>query len=204
MSDNVDSQNDLDKTHSRIRREIYVRERLRRETILELYGMTTGFGVLPSFVYSWMAGGSLHEYLKRQHSDLPARWRFDILVQVADGIKYLHKQDIVHGNLTGDNILLDASGRARIADFSHSVILAEADSRIFSEQLPGDARYVSPECIASGCQTGIPKPTKAGDVYSYGCVAILVCRERRRTGGSMKRVKFLWKKSGAQRLFFRP
>ncbi|KAG0697613.1 hypothetical protein DFH29DRAFT_878602 [Suillus ampliporus] len=32
------------------------------------------------------------------------------LVQVADGIKYLYKQGIAHGNLTGDDIL-DASGR---------------------------------------------------------------------------------------------
>ncbi|KAG1906274.1 kinase-like domain-containing protein, partial [Suillus fuscotomentosus] len=135
MSDNVDSQSDLDKIHSRIRREIYVMERLRRETILPLYGITTGFGVLPSFVYPWMAGGSLHDYLKRDNSNLNARRKLDILVQVADGIKYLHKQDIAHGNLTGDVIFLDASGRVRIAEFSHSVILAEANSRIFSEQL---------------------------------------------------------------------
>jgi hypothetical protein len=62
------------------------------------------------------------------------------------------------------------------------VILAEANSRIFSEQLPGDARYVSPERIVHGDHTGAPKPTKAGDVYSYGCVAILVrCAVHRRS-----------------------
>ncbi|KAG1868007.1 kinase-like domain-containing protein, partial [Suillus tomentosus] len=174
MTDNVDNQTDLDKIHSRIRREIYVRESLRHETILALHGMTTGFGVLPSFVYPWMAGGSLHDYLKREHSNLPARRRLDILVQIADGIKYLHKKGIAHGNLTSDDIFLDASGRVRIAEFSHSVILAEANNRIFSEQLLGDARYVSPERIASDRQMGVPKATKPGDVYSYGCVGILV------------------------------
>ncbi|KAG1882777.1 kinase-like domain-containing protein, partial [Suillus subluteus] len=155
----------------RIHREIYVRERSRRETILDLCGMITDFGVLSSFVYPWMAGGSLHDYLKREHPNLPAHRKLDILVQVADGIKYLHRQSIAHGNLTGDDLLLDASGRVHIADFSHSVILAEADSRIFSEQLPADARYISPERIVTGCQT--LRPTKAGDVYSYGCLMFL-------------------------------
>ncbi|KAG1725853.1 kinase-like domain-containing protein [Suillus lakei] len=136
--------------------------------------MTTGFGVLPSLVYPWMAGGSLQDYLKREYSDLSDHRKLEILLEAADGIEYMHKQDIVHGNLTGDNILVDGSGRIRIANFSHSVILAEADSRIFSEQLPGDVRYIAPEFINSDGRTGVLKPTKAGDVYSYGCIAILV------------------------------
>jgi hypothetical protein len=89
---------------------------------------------------------------------------------------------------------------------------------MFSEQLPGDARYTAPESIPTGGQTGAPKPTKEGDVYSYGCVAILVryaahqpsmhstlllfryCRERRRTGGFRKRVKYFRKKKWAHGL----
>ncbi|KAG2060085.1 hypothetical protein BDR06DRAFT_621293 [Suillus hirtellus] len=104
--------------------------------------------------------------------------------------------------------------RVRIADFSHSVILAEADSRMFGEQLQGDARYIAPEYIFTGGQTGAPKLTKEGDVYSYGCVAILVrcaahqlsmhstllfsryCRERCRTGGFRKRAKCFQKRKG--------
>lgn len=174
LRNDVDSQIDINKIFNRIRREIHVREKLRHETILALYGMTEGFGILPSFVYPWMAGGSLHDYVKREYSNLSPRRKLDILLDVAQGIEYLHKQDVAHGNLTGDNVLLDGSGRVRIADFSHSVILSEADSRMFSEQRPGDARYTAPEYIPTGGRTGAPKPTKEGDVYSYGCVAILV------------------------------
>ncbi|KAG1868010.1 kinase-like domain-containing protein [Suillus tomentosus] len=174
LRDDVNSQNDINKIFNRISREMYVREKLRHETILALYGMTEGFGILPSFVYPWMAGGSLHDYMKREHPNLPARRKLDILMEVAHGLEYLHKRDVAHGNLTGDNVFLDGSGRVRIADFSHSVILAEADSRMFREQLPGDARYIAPEYIFTGGQTGAPKPTKEGDVYSYGCVAILI------------------------------
>ncbi|KAG2144096.1 kinase-like domain-containing protein [Suillus bovinus] len=195
----------------RICREVYVRERLRHKVILTLYGITAGFGITPgpSFVYLWMAGGSLHDYVKRDN--FSARRKLDVVSRFEvrgipefsssdlewaanrGGAWYrilsvsimtprawnsramsVHKQNIVHGNLTGDNILLDGSGHVRIADFSHSVILSEADSRMFSEQLPGDARYTAPESILAGGRTGAPKPTKEGDVYSYGCVAILV------------------------------
>ncbi|KAG2035110.1 hypothetical protein BDR03DRAFT_542880 [Suillus americanus] len=45
--------------------------------------------------------GSLHSYLKRNHFNLSERQKSDILFEVADGIEYLHKQGIVHGNLTG-------------------------------------------------------------------------------------------------------
>ncbi|KAG1906275.1 kinase-like domain-containing protein [Suillus fuscotomentosus] len=192
LMDDIHNQNDLNKMCNRIRRELSVREKLKRDTILALYGMTTGFGVLPSFVYPWMAGGSLHDYLKRENSDLTARRKLDILVQIADGIKHLHMQDIAHGNLTGDVIFLDVSGRVRIAEFSHSVILAEANSRIFSEQLLGDARYISPERIVSGGQTGARKPTKPGDVYSYGCIAILVL---------LGKVPYWWIQEESQVLF---
>ncbi|KAG1796466.1 kinase-like domain-containing protein [Suillus variegatus] len=174
VRDKVYSDDDINRICDRIRREMYVREKLRHETILALYGMTEGFGVLPSFVYPWMAGGSLHDYVKREYSNLSARRKLDILLEVAHGIEYLHKQDIVHGNLTGDNILLNDLGRVRIADFSHSVILAEVDSQMFSEQFWGDARYSAPESIFTSGRTGAPKSTKEGDVYSYSCVAILI------------------------------
>ncbi|KAG1906280.1 kinase-like domain-containing protein [Suillus fuscotomentosus] len=176
LRDNANGYNDMNRISNRICREVYVRKRLRHKAILALYGITAGFGIIPgpSFVYPWMAGGSLRDYLKQEHSVLPASQKLDILLEVARGIEYLHKQDVAHGNLTGDNIFLDGSGRVRIADFSRSVILAEADSDMFNEQLPGDARYTAPEFMFTGGRTGIPKPTKEGDVYSYGCVAILV------------------------------
>jgi serine/threonine protein kinase len=63
----------------RIRRELSVREKLKRKTILPLYGMTIGFGILPSFVHPWMGGGSLHDYLKKEHLNLPSREKRDIV-----------------------------------------------------------------------------------------------------------------------------
>jgi hypothetical protein len=109
---------------------------LKHETILALYGMTEGFGIIPSFVYQWMAAGSLHDYVKREclspsrkldivgcfdvhaihksfSSDLEwaatgrgARNRVSSVSPVAarawnSRATLVHKQDVVHGNLTG-------------------------------------------------------------------------------------------------------
>jgi hypothetical protein len=62
-----------------IRREVYVRERMKHETILDLYGITTGIGILPSFVHPWMSCGSLHDYLEREFSALSSLQKFDIV-----------------------------------------------------------------------------------------------------------------------------
>jgi hypothetical protein len=58
---------------------MYVREKLRHKNILALYGMTEGFGIFPSFVYPWMARGSLHDYVKREYSNLSPRRKLDIV-----------------------------------------------------------------------------------------------------------------------------
>jgi serine/threonine protein kinase len=92
----------------------------------------------------------------------------------SDEESLVHSIDIVHGNLTGDNMLLDGSGRIRIADFSRSVILGDAGDWKLSKQLAGAARYVSPESVVCEEQTEPPQPTKSQDIYSYGCIMILV------------------------------
>jgi hypothetical protein len=72
---------------------VHVREKLRHEAILTLYGITADFGTLPglSFVYPWMAGGSLRDYLKREYSNLSARRKLDIVscLKVRDTHKVL-------------------------------------------------------------------------------------------------------------------
>jgi hypothetical protein len=68
---------------------MHVREKLRHETILVLYGMTEGFGILPSFVYPWMAGGSLHDYVKREYSNLSPRRKLDIVSRF--NVRGIHK-----------------------------------------------------------------------------------------------------------------
>lgn len=174
----------------RVRREAYVWIKLEHDHILPLEGVTIAeeFGPLPALVSPWMEEGSLDDYLKRKFPGLSGPGKRELIWQVAAGISYLHGKGIVHGDLTATNVLVDSCGCLRLADFGLSMILAEAGNSTFNSCHPGNVRWMPPEAIQAeaededegkgeGASKGEPKdekPTKAWDVYSYGCVAIQI------------------------------
>jgi hypothetical protein len=62
------------------------------------------------------------------------------------------------------------------------MILAEAGNATFNSCHPGNVRWMPPEALRiededeDEDETKDEKPTKAWDVYSYGCVVLQVCR----------------------------
>jgi serine/threonine protein kinase len=66
------------------------------------------------------------------------------------------------------------------------MVLTEAGNMTFNSMHPGNARWMAPEFITpdfgledseedSEIQLPSQKPTKAGDIYSFGCVMLQVC-----------------------------
>jgi serine/threonine protein kinase len=166
----------------RVRREAYVWIQLEHDHILPLEGVTVAeeFGPLPALVSPWMEEGSLDDYLKRKFSGMPDVRKQELIWQVTAGISYLHSKDVVHGDLTATNVLVDSSGCLRLADFGLSMILAEAGNATFNSCHPGNVRWMPPEALQAGGEdedeedTKDEKPTKAWDVYSYGCVVLQI------------------------------
>lgn len=167
----------------RVRREAYVWIQLEHDHILPLEGVTVAeeFGPLPALVSPWMEEGSLDDYLKREFSGMPDLRKQQLIWQVTAGITYLHSKDVVHGDLTATNVLVDSSGCLRLADFGLSMILAEAGNATFNSCHPGNVRWMPPEALQAGDdededneKVKDEKPTKAWDVYSYGCVVLQI------------------------------
>ena len=67
-------------------------------------------------VYEWMGGGSLRSKLAKRGAH-NWHWKLRIALDVALGIKFLHKRSFVHRDVKTDNILLDDNDRAKLADF---------------------------------------------------------------------------------------
>ncbi|OJW69903.1 MAG: hypothetical protein BGO68_03215 [Candidatus Amoebophilus sp. 36-38] len=117
-----------------------------------------------ALIMEYASQGSLWSLLKKHQGDnnwdTPWQLRYQIALDMADGLSYLHQWDIVHCDLKSENILLDATGRAKITDFGTAVLKSEATS--YGEWAGDTPRWRAPELI------GIPRSPKAGDVYSYG------------------------------------
>uniref|UniRef100_A0A1D2ABN9 Protein kinase domain-containing protein n=2 Tax=Auxenochlorella protothecoides TaxID=3075 RepID=A0A1D2ABN9_AUXPR len=90
------------------------------------------------------------------------------LQEIAAALAYLHANDILHGDLTGGNVLLAANSKdgrgftAKVVDFGLSRLIG-SESYLRTRTL-GCAEYMPPELIIDGLLT------KAGDVYAFGVV----------------------------------
>ncbi|KAG2108624.1 kinase-like domain-containing protein, partial [Suillus discolor] len=85
--------------------------------------------------------------------------------EIAAGLQYLHDKDIVHGDLTDTHVLVSSDGRLCLGGFGLSMILAEYDNPTFNSCHSGNVRWAAPELFDE-----YAKPTKASDIYSYGCI----------------------------------
>ncbi|KAF8071435.1 kinase-like domain-containing protein [Lyophyllum atratum] len=141
---------------------------LSHPNVLPIYGLYR-FRRRFCLVSPWMEAGDIDQYLKSQ----PDGPRIHFAVDVAQGLLYLHENGIIHGDLKGPNILIDESGRARLADFGISSI---SDSEIpawtshsSAASKGGSVRWQAPELFDSEMDE-LVKNTEASDVYAWSCV----------------------------------
>ncbi|KAF9256243.1 kinase-like protein [Marasmius fiardii PR-910] len=119
-----------------------------------------------SLISPWMDGGSLPEFLRttpREDVD-----HFSLVYDIASGLSYLHRMNIVHRDLKGANILVTRHDKACIGDFGLSRLADPYASQSSAlTTVPGTMRWLAPELLGSDSAI---KPSSSSDVYSYGCV----------------------------------
>lgn len=102
--------------------------------------------------------------------ELKQRWNY--LWDAGQGLQYLHQQDIVHGDLKANNILIGASGKAQLADFGLSAVVSRgsdsADGGLAASGAMGAYRWKAPEHIA-GAPVSI-----SSDLFSFGMTILEV------------------------------
>lgn len=80
-----------------------------------------------------------------------------IFTGLLDGLAYAHARGLVHGDLKPENVLVQASGTAKLVDFGQAVPAGHAT-------VGGTANYMSPEAVRG------ESITPAADLYSVGAV----------------------------------
>ncbi|KDQ14709.1 hypothetical protein BOTBODRAFT_73750, partial [Botryobasidium botryosum FD-172 SS1] len=95
----------------------------------------------------WMEKGELIRFLRQN----PKADRKKLLLQIAEGLRYLHTLDpvVVHGDLRGANILITDAGEACLADFglSHRVINGAVEGNSTTWHAAGNPRWQAPELL---------------------------------------------------------
>ncbi|KAG1845178.1 kinase-like domain-containing protein [Suillus subluteus] len=160
----------------RLFREIMLWLKLEHKNIVPLWGIADGFGSLPALVSPWLENGALTGYLQREHEMLSYNKKFALLEDVARGLQYLHSQSIIHGDLSGNNVLVDKDGKARLADFGLSALLPERISQALVPTNPGGTvPYMAPEYLTLDDEGNeSPVFSSKSDVYSFGGIMLQV------------------------------
>ncbi|KAJ8593420.1 kinase-like protein [Rhizopogon salebrosus TDB-379] len=97
----------MEKKTKRIQHELRICARLKHPNILPVYGYTFGFSPLMAIVSPWAENGNLIDYMGCEDSaTLTVVRRFQILRDITAGLKYLHDNNVIHGDLTGVNTTL--------------------------------------------------------------------------------------------------
>ena len=84
-------------------------------------------------VMEYIHGGRLTDYMKEKKFNFTEKLAAEIIYQIALGVKYLHKYDIIHYDLKPDNMMLtEASdkGQIKIMDFGLSKILGKKEKTV--------------------------------------------------------------------------
>jgi eukaryotic-like serine/threonine-protein kinase len=108
----------------------------------------------------YVDGPSLKDLVK---GGMAPKDAIDFTRQILNAARFAHRKGIVHRDLKPQNVLIDAEGRARVADFG--IARAGENSDITATgSVMGTAQYISPE-QAQGKDT-----TPRSDIYSIGVV----------------------------------
>ena len=129
---------------------------------------------------------SLTRFLERPQDPppLPFHVQVNIAHDVAQAVAYLHLNEILHRDLSSNNVLLVGSSRAKVTDFDMCKLLGN-DPRLTPTLSPGTIVYMSPEALGEP-----PAYTRKLDIFSCGVLHMqLITRKFPDPGPRMKTVQ---------------
>ncbi|KAJ6249674.1 mitogen-activated protein kinase kinase kinase 20 [Anaeramoeba flamelloides] len=106
-------------------------------------------------------GGDLYDLLHSK-KDLNNKQKIQIAIDVANGIKYLHQNHLVHRDLKSPNVLLTEKGKAKITDFGLSKTM-NTSMTFMNNTIVGTPRWMAPELLR-----GEQNYTNKVDIYAFG------------------------------------
>jgi serine/threonine protein kinase len=118
-------------------------------------------------VMNYVKNGSLRQHLNNSFNSIKWKVKLDILRKMAEGLKDIHNNDLIHHDFHCGNILNGGSD-IYVTDLGlcqpSNVKPSQNDKKIY-----GVLPYVAPEVLKG------KKYTQASDIYGFGIIAYEVC-----------------------------
>lgn len=167
---------------SRFEKEAKLLARLDHQNIVKIFDS----GKAGRFCYLLMEfvdGPNLRNAM--QQGRLTTAQKLGIVRSVCDALEYAHGEGIVHRDIKPENLLLDQSGRVKVADFGIAKLLdPEEESQTLTVTRPvGTPQYMAPE------QKAVATIDQRVDIYSLGIVLHELLTGERPNGASAPTVR---------------
>ncbi|KAK2467962.1 hypothetical protein APHAL10511_000257 [Amanita phalloides] len=152
--------------------EVFVREALTWRTlsndfVLPFMGVYESPQGLLCLVSPFMEHGTLRDWRDKKSPSV-AEVELRIL-QVAEGIQYLHYEGVIHCDLRGHNVLLDSNLQVRIADFG---LTRDSGATATTNNAMSHA-FAAPELFSGDGKDELDtrlKRTEKTDIYAFACL----------------------------------
>ncbi|XP_052210680.1 G-type lectin S-receptor-like serine/threonine-protein kinase RKS1 isoform X6 [Diospyros lotus] len=161
--------------------EVILITKLQHRNVVRLLGCCIN-GEERMLIYEYMANGSLDSFIfglaNTRSKSLGWRRRLDIIVGIAQGLLYLHRDSrlrVIHRDLKVSNILLDDDLNPKISDFGIARAVGGDQSTAKTRRVVGTYGYMSPEYAIDGIFS------MKSDIFSFGVMVleILSCKRNR-------------------------
>ncbi|KAG8969640.1 hypothetical protein FRC05_001005 [Tulasnella sp. 425] len=157
-------------------REIAVWAGLQNRYVVRLIGFTFDKRADIAWMISTFASsGTLRGYISNMRQWQNTRTR--LAIDVARGLEYLHNHNppIRHGDIKGENVLINGNDEAVLTDFGlSSIVQSDQSDRSGSEGVQGTLRYMSPELLLEED----PPLTLESDIWALGCLFLEIMTDQ--------------------------
>ncbi|CAL9092096.1 unnamed protein product [Musa textilis] len=154
------------------RSEVHVLGTLQHKNVVMLLGSCSE-GNHRLLVYEYVCNGSLNQHLSKS-SPYILSWehRMKILLGTAAGLNYLHQNNIIHRDMSPNNILLTHKYEPMLGDFGLSRKQDDQSCSLSEGKVVGTFGYLAPEYTERG------RVSTKTDVYSFGVILLEVITGR--------------------------
>jgi eukaryotic-like serine/threonine-protein kinase len=155
----------------RFRTEAHSAARLQHPNIVSVYD-SDRYGDTPFLVMEFVKGQDLKHYL-----DIGQRYTLQqtvkMMCDLLSALGYAHQNNIIHRDIKPANMLIEASGRLKLADFGVARIQDSGEATRTQGGVVGTLKYMAPEQIEGR------KVDATSDLFSAGIVLYQLLTDRR-------------------------